>query len=68
MTREEINGTIYEINDSSEIAKLTQNTESNKLTISSEIYQSDIITNEITSSTKTTNEQRFESISTQIMT
>ena len=60
--------TTDETNDSSEITELTQKSESNKLIISTEIYQSDFITNEITSSTKATNEQRFESISTQIMT
>ena len=61
-----------EVNDSSKITELTQNSESNKLIISSEIYQSNKITNietnEITSTTEgITNKASFESISTQTM-
>ena len=63
---------VDEINYSSDITELTQNSESNKLTISTEIYHLDSITNivsdEITSSTDITKEKSFESISTQIMT
>jgi len=67
-----ITETISEINYSPEIEELTPKTESNKLTISTEIYQSDSFTNfvsdRMTSSNDITNKQSIESISTQIMT